>query len=203
MERTKLFIYALLFVGSAFCSAQKTAQAINPEEGNKQSSNKEMTTNNFYDIEVVTLDGKTIKMDQFAGKTILIVNVASKCGYTSQYKDLQAFYLENEKHDFVILGVPSNQFGGQEPGDGEEIASFCEKNYGVSFPMLEKSDVKGENQSPLYQWLTNADLNGWNKDVPNWNFCKYLISPKGKLVAFMKSSVLPGSEEFIAAMQKM
>ena len=122
--------------------------------------------------------------------------MASKCGYTKQYADWEAFY---EKHGdkVVVLGFPSNNFGGQEPGTSEEIATFCSKTYGVSFPMFEKVEVVGDNKAPIYQWLTSKDLNGWNDKAPTWNFCKYVINEKGELTNFFASKILPTDAEFL------
>jgi glutathione peroxidase len=128
-----------------------------------------------YDFSARTIDGKTRKLADYKGKVLLIVNTASKCGFTPQYKGLEALYKEYGRRGFVVLGFPCNQFGAQEPGSSAEIASFCQKNYGVSFPMFEKVHVKGASKAPLYKWLTDPAQNGWNKDEPSWNFCKYLI----------------------------
>jgi glutathione peroxidase len=153
-----------------------------------------MTTGSFYDFKLAAIDGKTIDFSAFKGKKVLIVNTASECGYTPQYAGLQELH---EKHGdkVVILGFPCNNFGGQEPGSSDEIASFCSKNYGVTFQMMEKVKVKGDGISPLYTWLTSKEANGWNEEAPNWNFCKYLINEEGKLVNFFTSGVKPMSEE--------
>lgn len=149
----------------------------------------------FYALSANSLDGKPVSMDQFKGKKIVILNVASECGYTPQYADWEEFY-KNNKDKVVVLGFPCNQFGGQEPGDGAKIGEFCTKNYGVTFPMFEKIDVKGSNQSPVYQWLTDPAQNGFNSQAPTWNFCKYLIDENGKLVKFFASGITPESKEF-------
>jgi glutathione peroxidase len=151
----------------------------------------------FHELSTVTtLMGETLDLNELKGKYIVVLNVASECGYTKQYADWQKFYAESAG-SVIVIGVPCNQFGGQEPGQSSEIATFCEKNYGVTFPILEKQDVKGDAVSPLYSWLTNPDQNGWNKAAPNWNFCKYLISPEGALLAFFDSEVLPSSSQFV------
>ena len=152
----------------------------------------------FFDFTVNSLEGQPVSLAQFRGKKIIVLNVASKCGYTPQYADWEKFYSEN-KDEVVILGFPCNDFLGQEPGTAAEIAEFCQKNYGVTFPMFEKVSVKGKNKSPLYQWLTDPAQNGWNSKEPGWNFCKYLINEKGELTHFFDSKVKPSSEEFIAA----
>lgn len=153
----------------------------------------------FYEFTVNSLTGDPVSLEQYRGKKIIILNVASKCGYTPQYADWEKFYSEN-KDEVVVLGFPCNDFMGQEPGSASDIAEFCQKNYGVSFPMFEKVHVKGDQKAPLYQWLTDPAQNGWNSQEPSWNFCKYLINEKGELTHFFASKVKPGSEEFIAAM---
>ncbi|MGB4960682.1 MAG: glutathione peroxidase [Saprospiraceae bacterium] len=154
----------------------------------------------FYTLSATTLDGNTISMEQYRGKKIIILNVASKCGYTPQYADWQTFYDKNMENA-VVLGFPCNQFMGQEPGTAVEIESFCQKNYGVTFQMFDKVNVKDEDQSPIYQWLTDPAKNGWNSDVPSWNFCKYLIDEKGNLTHFFASKIKPDSPEFVKAIE--
>ena len=150
----------------------------------------------FYDIDLVTIDGTPQKMDVYRGKTLLIVNVASQCGYTPQYKGLQALYTELAPKGFVILGFPSNDFGGQEPGTAEEIKSFCELNYGVTFPLFSKVVTKaGADQSPIYTWL------GQTGNLPKWNFSKYLIDKDGKVIGFYPSAVKPDAPELRAAIE--
>jgi glutathione peroxidase len=154
----------------------------------------------FYQFTLNSLEGEPVRLDQFKGKKVIILNVASKCGYTPQYADWEKFYAEN-KDDVVVLGFPCNQFMGQEPGSATEIAEFCQRNYGVTFPMFEKVNVKkGADQSPLFQWLTDPKQNGWNSQDPSWNFCKYVINEKGELTHFFASKVKPSSEEFLKAM---
>ena len=148
----------------------------------------------FYELEAISIDGKKISFDQYKNKKILIVNVASKCGYTYQYEGLQK--LQDIYQDKVIvLGFPANDFFNQESGSNEEIEEFFETNYGITFPMFEKTTTKGKKQSPIYQWLTNKDFNGWNAQRPTWNFCKYLVNEEGELVGFFDSKVKPLSEE--------
>ncbi len=148
----------------------------------------------FYELEAISIDGKKISFDQYKNKKILIVNVASKCGYTYQYEGLQK--LQDIYQDKVIvLGFPANDFFNQESGSNEEIEEFCEINFGITFQMFEKTTTKGKKQSPVYRWLTNKDFNGWNTQRPTWNFCKYLVNEKGELVGFFDSKVKPLSEE--------
>ncbi len=149
-----------------------------------------MQTSGFYDFKVEAIDGTVVDFSQFRGKKLLIVNTASKCGYTRQYEDLQKLH-EQYGDKLVVLGFPSNNFMGQEPGTNEEIASFCKVNFGVSFQMFAKMDVKGKNQHPLYQWLSSKESNGWNDKASSWNFCKYLIDEDGKLVQFYRSGTNP------------
>lgn len=152
----------------------------------------------FYDLKAMSLDGESIDMSKYKGKKVIILNVASKCGYTPQYADWQKFY-ESNKDQVEVLGFPCNQFLGQEPGSSDEIATFCQKNYGVTFQMFDKVDVKGDQQHAIYQWLTDPSKNGWNSEVPSWNFCKYLINEEGKLTHFFGSKIKPDNQEFIAA----
>ncbi|MCI0448840.1 MAG: glutathione peroxidase [Chlorobi bacterium] len=149
---------------------------------------------------IKSIDGAEVDFSQYKGKKVLIVNVASECGYTPQYEDLQKLY-EANKDKLVILGFPANNFGGQEPGTNEEIKSFCQKNYGVTFPMFEKISVTGDEQHPLYKWLTNSELNGWNSQAPVWNFCKYLIDETGGLVKYYSMKVKPFDEEITSQLK--
>jgi len=152
--------------------------------------NTSMGTKSFYDFQLKAIDGKEIDFSVYKGKKILVVNTASECGYTPQYTELQELH---KKHgdQITVLGFPANNFGGQEPGSNTEIGAFCQKNFGVTFQLFEKSDVVGENQNPLYKWLTSKEQNGWNEEQPNWNFCKYLISENGELLKFYSSAVNP------------
>ena len=154
-------------------------------EGNNQIELK-----SFYDYNANDINGKLINMSKYKGKKVLVVNVASKCGYTYQYEGLQKLH-EIYIDSLTVLGFPSNDFFWQEPGTNEEIQKFCKINYGVTFQMFEKIHVKGEEQHPLFQWLSNSKLNGWNDNAPSWNFCKYLINEKGNLIDFYKSKIEP------------
>lgn len=155
-----------------------------------------MVNGSFYDFSLKSLDGKeTIDFAKYKGKKVVVVNTASECGYTPQYADWQAFHKEHGDK-IVVLGVPANNFGGQEPGSNKEIATFCQKNYGVTFQMLEKVSVVGSDQHPLFKWLSKKDLNGWNDKEPTWNFCKYVINEKGEVSHFFASGVKPNSPEF-------
>lgn len=155
----------------------------------------------IYDFKVEALNGGMIDFSQFKGKKILIVNTASLCGYTPQYKALEAVY-EKYKDRLVIVGFPANNFGSQEPGSNSEIAGFCKKNYGVSFPMAAKISVKGDNIAPIYQWLTQKSYNGYNDNEVKWNFQKYLFDEQGQMVAMYPSNITPDSKEVIGAIEK-
>jgi len=144
----------------------------------------------FYDLSINATDGNVMNMADYKGKYVLCVNVASKCGYTPQYEDLEKLY-EQYQGKLVIVGFPCNQFLGQEPGTIQEIVSFCQKNYGVTFPLTEKIDVKGKNQHGIYQWLTQKSLNGVADGNVKWNFHKFLISPEGEWLAEFPSGVKP------------
>lgn len=157
---------------------------------------KPMDIKSFYDININSLSGDPINLKAFIGKYILIVNVASKCGFTPQYKELQELY-ETYQDTLQVIGVPCNQFGGQEPGDADTITSFCEFNYGVSFLMTEKVAVKGKNQHPLYEWLTNKSINGVKDSSVKWNFQKYLIDTQGNLIDYFYSDTSPISKKII------
>ena len=151
------------------------------------------------DFEMTLLDGKPVDLEKaYGGKVVLVVNVASKCGFTPQYAGLQALYEKYEDKGLVVLGVPCNQFGGQEPGGPQEIATFCEKNYGVTFPILSKVDVNGPEAAPLYEHLkSNAEQSG---DV-RWNFEKFLISREGKVVGRYSSGTTPSDAALLEAIQ--
>lgn len=144
----------------------------------------------FYTLSFKTITGETFKFDKLKGKKVLIVNTASKCGYTPQFEDLEQMS-QQYKDKLVILGFPSNDFGAQDPGSNEQIKEFCEMNYGVTFMMMEKSSVKGAAKNNVYKWLSDKAKNGWNTTEPSWNFGKYLIDEKGKLLGFYPSKVKP------------
>jgi len=175
---TKLFITTLLLCGSFFSPAVSQTRSI-------------------YDFKVAGLDGDTIDFAEFKGKKILIVNTASKCGFTPQYEDLEKLY-ETYKDKLVIVGFPANNFFSQEPGSNETISEFCKKNYGVSFPMAAKISVKGKNIAPIYKWLCNKEENGVMDAKISWNFNKFLLDENGKIIAHFKSAVKPMSEEIVS-----
>ena len=155
------------------------------------------------DQDMKTLDGKAINLAQaYAGDVVLLVNVASKCGLTPQYKDLQALHGKYADHGLSIVGVPCNQFGGQEPGTSGEIAEFCQKNYGVEFDMLAKVDVNGENACSLYQYLTSPKTNPDLGGEISWNFEKFLFNRQGELVARFKPRVKPDADEVVGMIEQ-
>ena len=158
----------------------------------KSSASETSNPSSIYDIEMNGLNGKSLSLSEYKGKYILFVNVASKCGFTPQYKGLQELY-DTHKDKLVVIGVPCNQFGSQEPGTSKDIESFCEINYGVTFPITEKVDVKGSKQHPLYQWLTQKQMNGSKDSSVKWNFQKYIVSPKGELIDYYFSITSPTS----------
>lgn len=158
-------------------------------------------TNAFYDFKMTSIEGEEIDFSAFKGKKVLIVNVASKCGFTPQYKELEELH-QKYKDKLVILGFPSGDFMNQELDNSEEIKSFCTRNYGVTFQLFEKSSVKGKEQNKLYYWLSHKEENGWNNSAPSWNFCKYLINEKGELIKFYKSSVDPLSEDITKEIER-
>jgi len=151
---------------------------------------------NIFDINLNTLQGGVFNWDSGKGKKILIVNTASECGFTKQYEDLQKLY-DLYPDQLQLIGVPCNQFGKQEPGDAETITSFCNMNFGVSFPLTEKLDVKGSNQHALYKWLTRKEFNGKSNSSVKWNFQKYIIDENGKLIDYYYSITKPLSKKIL------
>jgi glutathione peroxidase len=161
--------------------------------------NNEETT--FYNFNVQNIDGEEVSLSQYEGKVVLVVNVASKCGYTPQYEGLQKVYEQYKAEDFVILGFPANNFKGQEPGSDEEIKQFCTLEYGVEFPMFSKVSVKGDDQAELFSYLTSQSNPDFEGEI-NWNFEKFLIDKNGLLQRRFRSDVKPESEELVTAIKK-
>ena len=168
---------------------------------NKNDKKKMSISESIYNIKVNKLDGTSLDLKEFKGKKMLFVNVASKCGYTPQYAELQELY-DQYSEKLEIFGVPCNQFGGQEPGSDEEIAQFCKKNYGVTFTMLEKVDVKGSSQHPLYSWLTTKEKNGVMDATVKWNFHKFLVDEEGALINMYNSRTNPVGTEMLEAINR-
>lgn len=151
-------------------------------------------TSGFYDFKVKTLEGEDFSFSALKGKKVMIVNTASRCGNTPQYKGLEELY-EKYQDELVILGFPSNDFGGQEPGSPEEIRRFCTENFGITFPIMEKISVRGDEMHPVYKWLTSKELNGVMDSRVTWNFQKYLIDENGRLVDVLNPKEQPGSDK--------
>ena len=155
-----------------------------------------------YDLSVTLNNGENISLSNYKGKKLLLVNTASDCGYTDQYAGLQKLYDEN-KDRLVIIGFPANDFKQQEKGTDEDIAQFCKINYGVTFPLVKKSSVTaGQEQHPVFQWLTDKNKNGWTNKMPSWNFSKYLVNENGVLVNYFDPSISPTSKEVMDAIKK-
>ena len=186
MKYFMLFVGIILMMGFVFPYFFKTEKV-----------NIEGLSSSFYDYSVELINGDNIALDKYKGKKVIIVNVASKCGYTYQYDGLQKLY--DEYGDKVeIIGVPSNDFLFQEPGKNKDIQTFCKSNYGVEFPIINKTVVKkNSKQHPLYSWLSFKELNGWNDSPPGWNFYKYLINEEGTLVNILSSKTKPQDKEVI------
>ena len=186
----KMFIMLLSFVAFINSCAQKKSDA-------SKTKTKELMGKTIYDYKVDALEeGKTINFADFKGKKILIVNTASECGFTPQYKDLEQ--ISKEYGDkLVVVGFPANNFGGQEPGSNVEIGAFCEKNYGVTFPLAAKVSVKGDDTAPIFKYLTEKELNGVKDSKILWNFTKFLIDENGKLIDSYVSNVKPTDEAIV------
>ena len=152
----------------------------------------------FHDFIVKDIEGNTFELSELKGKKVLVVNTASKCGLTPQYEQLQKLYETYGGEDFTIIGFPANNFANQEPGSNDEIATFCEKNYGVTFPMMSKISVKGDNIHPVYLWLTDKKLNGKMDSDIAWNFQKYLIDENGNLVDMVEPKVKPNNTKIVS-----
>lgn len=150
-------------------------------------------SSSIYDIVLNDIQGVSTSLSSYKGRKILIINTASECGYTPQYAQLQDLH-EKMGDKLAVLVFPSNDFGAQEPGTDSQILSFCERNYGVTFPLFSKMKVSGPDKHPLYEWLSNPSLNGWNSQEPSWNFCKYLIDENGKLLHFFNAGTSPFDE---------
>lgn len=153
----------------------------------------------FYDIQVRSIEGQDYGLSEYRGKVVLVVNTASECGFTPQYKGLEKLYETYKDRGFVLLGMPCNQFGNQEPGTNAEIKAFCERRYGVTFPLLSKGDVKGSNQHPLYKFLLNGS---GKKGNVGWNFEKFLVDREGRVVRHFSSNVSPDDTEIVKAIEK-
>lgn len=179
MKNILILALCIVFLGNSQAQTQK----------NKSKNNMEKQT--IYQFKVQDLSGKEFDFTTLKGKKIIIVNTASQCGLTPQYKELEALYKKYKSKNLVIVGFPANNFGSQEPGTNSEIASFCQKNYGVTFPMMSKISVKGKDMHKVYQFLTQKSKNGLQDSQVEWNFQKYLINEKGQLEKVISPQVLP------------
>lgn len=187
----KIWAVMLFTLIALQCVGQNKQEKINSNENIMQ------TKQTFHDFIVKDIDGKEFDLALYKGKKVLVVNVASKCGLTPQYKDLQALYDRYKDQNFVVIGFPANNFMGQEPGTNAEIKEFCTLNYGVTFPMMNKISVKGKDQAPLYNWLTHKSENGKIDQEVTWNFQKFLIDENGNLVDVLQPKESPMSEKIV------
>lgn len=190
MKKIAFIAFSTVF----FLSTQVQAQT---SKSKLSKSDKVMTKETIYQFKVEDLSGDTFDFASLKGKKILIVNTASKCGLTPQYKDLEAVYKEYKDKGFVIVGFPANNFASQEPGTNKEIETFCQQNYGVTFPMMNKVSVKGDDMCEVYKFLTQKSKNGLQDSEVEWNFQKYLINEKGELVKVIKPKTLVTEPEVI------
>jgi len=166
------------------------------------SNDKSMPDGSFYSLKSTGIDGTDFNFDHLKGKKVMLVNTASDCGYTNQYNDLQKLS-EQYKDKLVVLGFPANDFKEQEKGSDEDIAAFCKQNFGVAFPLMQKSSVvKGTNQNKIFNWLTDSAKNGWNNKQPSWNFCKYLVDEEGRLTNYFGPAIEPLGEEITEAVNR-
>ena len=190
----KKLIIVFAFISCLACQ-QNHAQSSTSKKA--AAKNKTMSKETIYQFKVKDLEGNNFDFASLKGKKILVVNTASKCGLTPQYKDLQAIYDQYKNKNFVVIGFPANNFGAQEPGTNEEIGAFCQKNYGVTFPMMEKISVKGADMHEVYKFLTQQSKDGLQDSEVEWNFQKYLINEKGELEKVISPRVLPSDPEIV------
>jgi len=187
-----------IFILLAFTSCGQSKNAQNEQKNSSMNTPKE----SIHQFTVNDIDGKPFDFKSLIGKKIMVVNTASKCGLTPQYEKLEALYQKYKNSNFVIIGFPANNFMGQEPGTNEEIATFCKKNYGVNFPLMEKSIViKKNHQNEVHKWLSDMTVNGWCHQEPAWNFCKYLVNEQGVLTHYFPMTVDPLSLDIISAIE--
>lgn len=190
MKTILVTVISVLTLTSACSSMNKT-----PKES---ADNTITSTKTLHDFKVMDIDGNEFDLGSLKGKKVMVVNTASKCGLTPQYEQLQSIYDTYKDSNFVIIGFPANNFMGQEPGSNDEIETFCQKNYGVTFPMMAKISVKGNDQHELYKFLTQKSQNGLEDNEVQWNFQKYLIDENGKLVRVISPRILPNDESIVS-----
>ena len=188
---------SFLLISLLMLSCQNQAQNQGNTAQKKDNKTTTMEKQTIYQFKVTDLYGNEFDFASLKGKKVLIVNTASECGLTPQYKDLEAIYGKYKDKNFVIVGFPANNFGAQEPGSNEQIATFCQKNYGVTFPMMGKISVKGNDKHELYKFLTEKSKNGLQDSEVEWNFQKYLINEQGELVKVLSPRVLPTDSEIV------
>jgi glutathione peroxidase len=194
MKQGKVWFWVAGFLAAFALMGMTSTDMLSPKNNDNNLENNMKT---FHDFTVSTLDGASFDLSSLKGKKVLVVKTASECGLTPQYEQLQELYEAHGGDKFEIIGFPSNDFGAQEPGSAEQIASFCQKNYGVTFPMMAKVHVKDEGQCELYQWLTQKSLNGVGDFEVKWNFHKFLIDENGALVKDVQPQTLPVDEEIL------
>jgi glutathione peroxidase len=205
MKRKKIIILTIIML-SFITIMLGIFNIFGPSEGSFENYELNKAQNNdktIYNFTLNDIDGKPVSLAQYKGKVVLIVNVASKCGYTPQYADMEKFYEEYKEQGVVILAFPANNFLSQEPGSDNEIKTFCEKNYGVTFPVFSKISVKGKDMAPLYKFLTDKEQNGILDTSVKWNFQKYLIDREGRLVTFFDPGTKVYEEKVIEAVKKL
>jgi glutathione peroxidase len=188
----------ILLVG-AFTAALAVSATMTPREGTKMSA---PAAKSVYEFTLKDINGKDVKIADYKGKVLLLVNTASQCGYTPQYKGLQMIYQKYQEQGFTVLGFPANNYGGQEPGSNDEIKEFCTMRYKVTFPMFAKISVKGDDQHPLYQYLTSKESNPQYGGDVTWNFNKFLVSKSGQIIGRFGSKVEPESPELTGAIEQ-
>ena len=187
----------IIFIASCAIMLFSCKNNAQPKKTEINTNETPMAKENIYQFKVEDLSGNIFDFSTLKGKKIMIVNTASKCGLTPQYKDLEALYKEYKDKGFVIVGFPANNFASQEPGTNEEIAQFCQLNYGVTFPMMAKVSVKGNDMCEVYQFLTQQSKNGLQDSEVEWNFQKYLLNEKGELVKVISPRTLPTDAEIV------
>lgn len=197
MKKTVLVLCSFIVLATTSSIAQQKTAVKGMKSTVKKEQKNVLKTANILDFVVVDIDGNKFDFATLKGKKVMIVNTASECGLTPQYGELETLYQKFKDTDLVIIGFPSNDFNGQEPGDNKTIRAFCQKNYGVSFPMMSKISVQGEKMSPVYQFLTQKEKNGVADSKVEWNFQKYLIGRDGRLEKVISPKVSPLSDEIV------